>query len=230
MATQLTKFKRKRTLKRNNITKTLFINIDKILHEVYSESLRVDAACMFKSLTEVQSSVRELDEEILDLIEDDEELEADSNEAFLFDLEVKNREEKLRLFLQKTAEDTLTATSSVNRATGVKLPKLTLQSFDGDAINWKSFIESFDAAVDSKEHLSNIEKFTYLKGYLKNSALQCIEGFPLTNENYTEAMRVLKERYGNPQLIVSSHMNNLLKLEKVNSSNVYQLRALYDRI
>ena len=56
MATQLTKFKRKRTLKRNNITKTLFINIDKILHEVYSESLRVDAACMFKSLTKVQSS------------------------------------------------------------------------------------------------------------------------------------------------------------------------------
>ena len=119
---------------------------------------------------------------------------------------------------------------SVNRATGVKLPKLTLKSFDGDAINWKTFIESFDAAVDSKEHLSNIEKFKYLKGYLKNSALQCIEGFPLTNENYTEAMRVLKERYGNPQLIVSSHMNNLLKLEKVNSSNVYQLRALYDRI
>ena len=149
MATQLTKFKRKRTLKRNNITKTLFINIDKILHEVYSESLRVDAACMFKSLTEVQSSVRELDEEILDLIEDDEELEADSNEAFLFDLEVKNQEEKLRLFLQKKSEDTLT-TSSVNRATGVKLPKLTLQSFDGDAINWKTFIESFDAAVDSK--------------------------------------------------------------------------------
>ena len=111
-------------------------------------------------------SVRELDEEILDLIEDDEELEADSNEAFLFDLEVKNREEKLRLFLQKNVEDTLTATSSVNRATGVKLPKLTLQSFDGDAINWKTFIESFDAAVDSKEHLSNIEKFTCYHLYL----------------------------------------------------------------
>ena len=37
-------------------------------------------------------------------------------------------------------------------------------------------------------------------------ALQTIEGLPLTNQNYTNAKDLLKARYGNPQLIISSHM------------------------
>ena len=124
----------------------------------------------------------------------------------------------------------LSTTSTCRMRAGVKLPKLILKTFDGDALDWKPFIESFEAAIDVKEDLSNIEKFTYLKGYLGGNALQCIEGFPLTNENYNEALELLCERYGNPQLIVSSHMNNLIKLEKVSSSDVSQLRILYDKI
>ena len=40
----------------------------------------------------------------------------------------------------------------------------------------------------------------------------------------------MEKSYGNPQLIFSTHMNELIKLNKVNGSNVAKLRELYDRI
>ena len=65
-----------------------------------------------------------------------------------------------------------------------------------------------------------LQKFTYLLGYLGGSALQCIEGFPRTEDCYVEALKLLKERFGNTQLIISTHMNRLLNLEKVTSCSV----------
>ena len=49
--------------------------------------------------------------------------------------------------------------------------------------------------------------------------------------NYKQALNLLKERYGNPQLVIASHMDKILKTEKVNSSrNCKELRSLYDQI
>ena len=105
-----------------------------------------------------------------------------------------------------------------------------LQKFDGDILRWKQFQESFEAAVHKNERISNVEKFTYLLGYLEKAPLQAVGNFPLTNDTYIQAWELLKEKYGNPQLIISTHMNELIKLNKVNGSNVTELRELYDRI
>ena len=113
--------------------------------------------------------------------------------------------------------------------TGVKLPKFVLQKFDGDILRWKQFEESFKVAVHKNERISNVEKFTYLLGYLEKVPLQAAQNFPLTNDTYVQAWELLKERYENLQLIISSHMSELIKLNKVNGSNVTELRELYDR-
>ena len=52
----------------------------------------------------------------------------------------------------------------------------------------------------------------------------------MTNEAYEEAFTLLKNRCGNPQLIISPHMNNWIVLEKVANSNVKELRNLFDRV
>ena len=57
-----------------------------------------------------------------------------------------------------------------------------------------------------------------------------IERFPLSHDNYEHAIRLLEERYGNLQLIILTHMNKLVQLEKVTSCNVVELRRLYDKI
>ena len=96
--------------------------------------------------------------------------------------------------------------------------------------NWKVFKEIFEAAVHSSDSISNIEKFTYLKAYLDKSTLQAIEGFPLANENYAAAWQLLDERYGNEQLIISCHMNNLIKLDPIIQPIVKEIRKLHDTI
>ena len=69
-----------------------------------------------------------------------------------------------------------------------------LRKFSGDSLDWKSFKETFEAAVHSSDSISNIEKLTYLKTYLDKSALQAIEGFPLKNQNYTATWELLDQR------------------------------------
>ena len=77
---------------------------------------------------------------------------------------------------------------------------------------------------------TNVEKFTYLLGCLEKAPLQAVENLPLTNGTYIQALELLKKRYGNPQLIISVHTNELIKLNKVNGSNGTELWDLYDRI
>ena len=99
-----------------------------------------------------------------------------------------------------------------------------LQKFDGDILRWKQSEESFEAAVHKNERISNVDKFTYLLDYFEKAPLQAVKNFPLTIDTYIQAWEFLKERYGNSQLIISTHINELIKLNKVNGSNVTELR------
>ena len=115
---------------------------------------------------------------------------------------------------------------------GVKLPKIIIKKFDGDPVQWQQFVDTFDATITKNDALSEIEKFTYLRGYLAGEAEKCIEGIPLTSENFGRALNLLRERYGNPQLIISSHMDKLIKLERVSGfqASIKELRNLHDKI
>ena len=59
------------------------------------------------------------------------------------------------------------------------------------------------------------ENFSYLTGLLEGQAYQSLEGFNVTKGDYKSALELLSERYGNAQLIISSHMTNILKLQKL---------------
>ena len=86
-------------------------------------------------------------------------------------------------------------------------------------------------AVHQNENFSDIERFTYLKGYLFGEAARCIEGLTLSEVNYNEAITLLKNRFGNRKLVISRHMDALLDLERINSSTmVKELRALFDKV
>ena len=65
----------------------------------------------------------------------------------------------------------------------VNLPKINIKIFSGEAIHWRSFIDVFDATVHARSDMSEIEKLTYLKGFLSGNALKTIEGLPLTSSN-----------------------------------------------
>ena len=79
--------------------------------------------------------------------------------------------------------------------------------------------------------MCEIDKFSYLRASLSGSAASAIKGFPLTGSNYSGAVKLLKERYGDSQKIISTHMDLLINLPAVlNGKDLKAMRQLSDDI
>ena len=112
-----------------------------------------------------------------------------------------------------------------------RLPKLELKRFEGELTTWTSFWDSFEAAIHNNEQLSSIDKFNYLRTLLEGPEAAAVAGLSLTSSNYTEAVAVLKKRFGNKQLIISAHMDMLMNLEGVSSGqNLKAIRELHNHV
>ena len=113
----------------------------------------------------------------------------------------------------------------------MKLPKYQVEDFHGDPKKWRTFKELFDVAVMNNSDLSDVQMFHYLRGYLKGEARLAIEGLPVTADNFSEAIQLLEQRFGNKQVIVNSHMEELTEMrEVVDKDDTKGLRALYDKV
>ena len=80
------------------------------------------------------------------------------------------------------------------------LPKLEIPKFCGDAKKWPEFWDSYKAAID-KSNLLDIKKFNDLKTLVIGEAANAVSGLSLTNDNYGEAINILKDQFGNKQII-----------------------------
>ena len=77
--------------------------------------------------------------------------------------------------------------------------------------------------------MSNVDKFNYLKSLLVGPAQGVIAGLALIDPNYQQAIELLRKRFGNRQVVISSHMEALTKIIKIASgSEIKKLRHLYD--
>ena len=66
---------------------------------------------------------------------------------------------------------------------------------------------------------------------MTGAADAAIAGLPLTKDNYETALNIPRDRFGKPQLLISNHMEALLKLSMVSSVHeTKKLRDLYDKI
>ena len=110
-----------------------------------------------------------------------------------------------------------------SRGCMVRLPKPTLKKFDGDVTAWTSFWDSFESSIHLNTDLTDIDKFNYLHSLLEFSVLEAIVGLT----NYTEAVAILKKRFGNKQSQITKHMEALLGLDIVTPSrDLIALRKL----
>ena len=113
----------------------------------------------------------------------------------------------------------------------VKLPKITLPHFKGNPIYWTAFWDSYESSVHLNSGLSNVDKFNYLRSLLERSAYEAIAELTLSSANYSEAIEILKKRFGNRQMIISRHMEILLGQSAVSGEhNLRGLRRLYNEV
>lgn len=102
--------------------------------------------------------------------------------------------------------------------TSVKLPKLVMSVFNGNRLTWTEVWQSFESSVHKNSGLSNIDKFNYLRSKLVGEAKSSISGRALSNENYPEAIDILKRRYGNVQETVNLHYSRIISLRQANDT------------
>ena len=70
-----------------------------------------------------------------------------------------------------------------------------------------------------------------MKYFLCDSAKSCISGLSHSSANYFEAIELLKQRYGNPKMLINAYMKRFVQLPVIkNNNDVFGLRKLYDQV
>ena len=171
-------------------------------------------------LLEKLAVLKELDEEILGFTEEND-IEEEINTSGDFSkqtkkciIEINNALKRNTKVSKENKPPEQNGTVSVqpkSSESSVKLPKIMIKKFDGKPVHWATFWDSYNVA----ESLSKVQKFTYLLSPLEGTASDTVSGFTLTDSNYDPAVDLLHERYSNKQLIISSHMEQLVQLPQI---------------
>ena len=89
MATEISKLKKRRTTRRNTVTRKLLSNINEIIEKPSEEKIRVEVIALLETLEEEDNKIKKLDDEIFDMIENEDELEKESDDVVNISLKIK---------------------------------------------------------------------------------------------------------------------------------------------
>ena len=223
MAEALGKKKKVRGGYRAYVT-TVIAEVNEILPN-YQPEQQTDLRKFKITLKEQLDNLKNLDEQIIELI-DEKEINEEVANAGKYRSDVHEIILKIDQVLSSNAvnnQATVASQPSENNCNNsekkmvARLPKLELKGFSGDPTTWMSFWDSFSSAVDQSDYLSEVDKFNHLKTLVHGAAATTIAGLSLTSANYKVALDLLKGRFANKQVIISAHMERLLKLPSIPS-------------
>ena len=79
--------------------------------------------------------------------------------------------------------------------------------------------------------IGDIDELQYLKSFLCESVQASINELSLSSSNYNEAVELLKQIYGNTQMLINAHMKKFVQLPVIkNNNDINGLKLLYDQI
>ena len=121
------------------------------------------------------------------------------------------------------------AKSLTEQVTLNRLPAPEPDMFDGDALKYPGWRSIFDTLID-KKGMPPSERLFYLKKYLAGPAKEAVEGYFLipTDDAYEKAKRLLKERYGDPFVVITAFRDKLDTWPKIQARNAVALRKFAD--
>ncbi|CAB4004829.1 Hypothetical predicted protein, partial [Paramuricea clavata] len=176
------------------------------------------------------------DNSIIETVDEEMDIEAEINESSEFRSSIHEAISQIDLCLQEhkvkhngghDPNGSLSSSSMVNSSysdgkKNVRLPKLNLKHFKGDPIKFQAFWDSFETTIHNNEDVSDVSKMSYLVSLLEGPAYRA---------NYKTAVDTLKERFGCEEVVISAHMDALLKLPGANTnSDTKKLRGIYDEV
>ena len=127
-------------------------------------------------------------------------------------------------FHAETPANTIILRSSMD-----SLPKLKLDSFDGDPIRWSDWMSMFQSIIDDADISCNA-KMQHLQNAVVGRAKGAIEGYGYSGELYADAFEKLELRFRKPHIVVKAHLNRLRKWVKLSDDRLHEVRRFSDVI
>lgn len=231
------RLKPKRTVLRGRTTR--IVNEGKTLLSTANPSAE-DLTVLLDRLTACSTELQGIDDQ-LETLFPVEELEQECENCLAYRDEVNRVVSQLNFKLRQancpSSTSVLSSTEFNAQATqrtahsGIKLPKLHLQKFNGEPTQWPSFWEQYQSSIHENSTLSKVEKFQYLRWLLEGPAYAVIDGLQPTESCYDDALDLLKKRFGDKRKIEQEYFSRLRQLAHVRSSrDTAGLRNMYDRI
>lgn len=129
--------------------------------------------------------------------------------------------------IAKSKPTTKDFSQSINKTQErVKLPEIPLPKFSGKREEWLSFKDLFTSIIENNNQLSDAQKFYYLRSSLQGEATSLIENLDVSRTSYTEAWKLLEDRFANKKLIIQAHFQTLLDQPSV--KNEADLQRIID--
>lgn len=232
------KLDRSRAIRRANrgVLTKLIKEVDDILKSELNDEVTSRLRVIVEQLEGKAKLFSSLDSEILGLcpLEDIERETEESEEVTAKALELKRRVNAAisPVAAVSPAPSVFSTPPTVESAASTKprLPKLTLSKFRGDVTQWSAFWDSYRSAIHENSSVAIVDKFNYLYSLLEGPAARTIQGLALNESNYEAAINLLQDRFGDPQQIISAHMDELYKIPPCVGEKSSSLRYVYDRI
>ena len=140
-----------------------------------------DVQATLEFLIDRRNLLTELDSQVQKLIEDDDELVADVEEA----VDVFMAAERAVKWCQGKIKDLQPPSpSGADETSSGSLTKLNLPSLSGEKTQWVSFWDQFTTLVDSKVDMANGEKLSFLKLSLKGDAAYIVSSLLVADASY----------------------------------------------
>ncbi|KAJ8969338.1 hypothetical protein NQ314_001807 [Rhamnusium bicolor] len=112
----------------------------------------------------------------------------------------------------------------------IKLPHVKIPTFSGQVEEWNSFVDLFTSLIHNNDSLTDVQRFYYLKGFLKDEPLNLVNNLRLISENYKVAWDILKKRYDNEFIIINAHIIAILDAPIITKGNACNLREFVTNI
>ncbi|XP_078380333.1 uncharacterized protein LOC144663310 [Oculina patagonica] len=127
-------------------------------------------------------------------------------------------------------EDVLDKLGSTIRQ-GFALPKPDLSTFDGNPMEYWSFIRSFENTIE-RNATSESEKLMYLLQYTTGEAKKTIDCCVVMDPSrgYQSARKLLKERFGHPYTIAAKFVSEITEGPPIKASDRSGLLAFADQL
>ena len=197
-----------------------------------SSELPTVAEGILSSLTDKVQQLRILDKKVFDNWnkDDDEDnslLDKEVEQVMDYDIDANVTISELKTFLSRCNQSHNSSVEPIKAS--VRLPKIDLPKFGGCKLQWSSFWEIFEVSIHKNPQLACIQKFSYLISCLTGEAKSAVSGLCLSGDNYTEAVKILSDRFGDKTEVSREHLRCLQNLRRV-SNTTSQLRQFCDDI